>query len=392
MRSPFGALLLALMVAGPVAAQDAPRPDTAFERRAAAIVQPPGEPGAAADSAGSAVRPGTAGPAVQEAAQEFTRREPWFRIPDAPATAGARTVAAGQRIAGDVAARGDLEIFGTVDGTAVAYGGDVVVHPGGRVGGDAVAVLGRVRLEGGSVDGEMRAVRGSLDPVPAAAARAPLSMHERVGLVVGWFAVLALMGVGVLVFASGPLDAVVERLELGFGRAFLAGLAGQAALVPVLLLLVIALAITILGALLIPFAVVGYVIAAAGLMTLGFLGVARVIGGALTGRSRALRLTERGAALRGLVLGIGAFIVVWLAAALLAPFPLAATVVRGLAFALSWVAVTAGFGAAILSRAGTRRAVGPVEPEPEPEEEISWQTPTPIGGVVAARRPTSASR
>jgi hypothetical protein len=70
--------------------------------------------------------------------------------------------------------------------------------------------------------------------------------------------------------------------------------------------------------------------------------------------------------------------------------------VRVAALGLTWVAATAGFGSALLSRAGTRtgrapkpdaglRATGtvPVDRGGVPV----WQTPTPIGGIVAARRP-----
>ena len=361
----------------------------------------------AADSTAAAAAPAVAAaPArtaepvdedIVEQAREFAKSASWFALPgpDDGMARGPRTIAAGERVAGDVAVLGGpLDVHGTIDGSAVVYGGDVVVYPGGSVGGDAVAVLGRVRLAGGAVGGEIRSVRGSLEPAAAAARPSALAtVRGQLGLVAGWFAVLALMGVGVLVFAGGPLEGVVERLERGFGAALLAGIVGQVALAPALLLLVVALAITIIGALLVPFAVVGYVIAAAGLMTLGFLAVARVIGGAIGFGRRASQLTERGAALRGLVLGIAALIAVWLVAALLAPLPTAAVISRGIAFAVTWVAVTAGFGAALLSRAGTRRAPGPSTREPLPvEEELSWQTPTPISGVVAARRPTSATR
>jgi hypothetical protein len=358
---------------------------------------PPAAPAAAVETAG--VRPAQAAPldaTIVERAERFERTASWFPLPATPGEGdrGPRTVAAGERVAGDVAVLGGpLDVHGTVTGSAVVYGGDLVVHPGGSIAGDAVAVLGRVRLAGGTVGGEIRSVRGSLEPAPAAPApSAVATMSGQLGLVVGWFAVLALMGLGVLVFAGGPLEGVVERLERGFGASLAAGIVGQIALAPALLLLIVALAITIIGALLIPFAIVGYVIAAAGLMTLGFLAVARVIGGAISGRRGAGRLTERGAALRGLVLGVAALTAVWLLAALLATLPTAALVARGLAFAVTWAAVTAGFGAAILSRAGTRRGGGPAAPEPAPvEEEISWQTPTPIGGVVAARRPASGA-
>jgi hypothetical protein len=59
---------------------------------------------------------------------------------------------------------------------------------------------------------------------------------------------------------------------------------------------------------------------------------------------------------------------------------------RIVAVAITWVAASAGLGAALMARGGVRRVhvhVGraPVSPE-------GWQTPTPIGGIVAARRPT----
>ena len=379
------------------AAQPAPQP-AGRPANDAGRATPAAAAATAADSmpAAAPARPVPVDGAVVEQAERFARSAPWFGLPATPGAAdrGPLAIPAGDSVAGDVARLGGpLDVHGTIAGSAVVYGGDIVVHPGGSIGGDAVAVLGRVRLAGGTVGGEMRSVRGSLEPAaPAAAPSAVATMGGQLGLVTGWFAVLAIMGVGVLVFAGGPLDGVVERLERGFGASLLAGIIGQVALVPALLLLIVALAITILGALLIPFAIVGYVIAAAGLMTLGFLAVARVIGGAMGGARRAGRLTERGAALRGLVLGIAVLVAAWLLAALLAPLPTAALVARGLAFAVTWAAVTAGFGAALLSRAGTRRTGGPTSPEPAPvEEELSWQTPTPIGGVVAARRPTSAA-
>jgi hypothetical protein len=44
--------------------------------------------------------------------------------------------------------------------------------------------------------------------------------------------------------------------------------------------------------------------------------------------------------------------------------------------------VSAGFGAALVSRSGPRVAAGLVE-----QPDISWQTPTPVTGVAAAKRP-----
>ena len=78
---------------------------------------------------------------------------------------------------------------------------------------------------------------------------------------------------------------------------------GRSRCSPALLVLVVGLAITVLGVLLIPFAIVAYVIAAAGLVTLGFLAVARLTGGALA--SDRGTTSPRGVHLRALVIGLG---------------------------------------------------------------------------------------
>ena len=63
---------------------------------------------------------------------------------------------------------------------------------------------------------------------------------------------------------------------------------------------------------------------------------------------------------------------------------------KTLRYVLLAVAVTLGLGATILSRAGTRREAR--ADRPKTPADLSWQTPTPVTGVVAARRPVAASR
>ena len=308
-------------------------------------------------------------------------------------TVGPRTVPAGSRVEGDVAtAKGRLDVYGNVTGDAIAIDGDVVVHPGGIVGGNAFSVGGHVLGEG-VVRGELRAIQGEVGALPAEGARTPASDTGRaLKLAFGWLAVLIVVGLGVLVAANEYLDGVVDALEEGFSRALLAGLAGQLALLPVLVLAVVGLAITVLGILLIPFAVVAYALAVAGLVTLGFLAVAQVTGRALRPVPRGAIISARGAALRALVIGVTAYLLLWIAAAAFAWSPLVGGILRAVAFAVTWVAVTAGLGAALLSRAGTRRVVAPVRQVPPAEpEDLSWMTPTPVTGVVAARRPTPAA-
>lgn len=297
---------------------------------------------------------------------------------------GSRAIAAGTTVAGPIGiAEGDLDVFGHVNGDVVVLGGDVVVHPGGEITGDAMAVDGHVRVVGGRVTGDTRSMNGFAAHMGASAATPPMTTVDAVKLVIGWFAVLFIIGVGVMVFAETNLDGVVVALERGFGRAFWLGLLGQVALLPVLLLLCVGLTLTIIGVLLIPFAIVAYVIAVIGGVTLGFLAVARLTGGAIV-RSRAA--TPRALTLGALFAGLLIYLALWMVAALFTWNPLAGSVLRGVAIAVSWVAATLGFGAAIASRAGTQRP-GAARPAPRPADDLAWMTPTPVTGVAAARRP-----
>ena len=185
-----------------------------------------------------------------------------------------------------------------------------------------------------------------------------------------------------MIFAESNLDGVVTALERGFARSFWLGLAGQVASLPALLVLVVGLAITVLGVLLIPFAIVAYVIAAAGLVTLGFLAVARLTGGALA--SDRGTTSPRGVHLRALVIGLVTYLGIWMIAALFAWNPVIGAVCRAIAIAITWVAATLGLGAALASRAGTQRAV--LSSKQSAADEYAWQTPTPVTGVAAATR------
>ncbi len=304
-------------------------------------------------------------------------------------TEGNRVIPAGTTETGTVAIRkGDLEVRGTVTGDAIAVDGNVIIHQGGLVRGDAIAVRGNVRLEGGSVLGEILTTTNETGgAAPAAPRRSPAAAtRHALALAFGWLAVIAVIGIGVLIFGSEYLEGTSTALERRFARSFWMGVAGQLALLPLLLVLIIGLAITVLGILLIPFAIVAYMLAVAGVLTLGFLAVARVTGSVLT-KPPASSGTARAVLLRSLAIGIIVYLGFWVAAAAFAWNSVIYMVLSGIAFVITWVAVTAGLGAAIISRAGTRPVVATDTPA-APVEELAWQTPTPIGGVVAARRPT----
>jgi hypothetical protein len=296
---------------------------------------------------------------------------------------GGRTIEAADTVNGPVlAAAGDLRVRGVIRGTAVVIAGDIIVEDGGSITGDAIAILGTVMTGPGAISGSARTFSRSfswLDEVE----RAPAPRRgtaDAMSLSIGWLVVMLLIGIGVLVFAGAYLDGVTDVLEQNFGRSFLVGIAGELGVIPLLLLVCAALAVTVVGILLIPFAIVAYILAVMGFLTLGFLAVARLAGGGIG----ADRGEARGKALRGLVFGLAVFMGVWVLAAAFQWSPAISGVLRVIALAVTWVAATAGFGAAILSRAGTHRDAAKKAPV---DESAAWQTPTPITGVAAARKP-----
>lgn len=306
---------------------------------------------------------------------------------------GPRLVPGGSIVHGSIGVRdGELDVAGRVEGDAVALRGDVVVHRGGVVTGDALAADGRVILDGGRVDGKVK----SLAELPrytarTSIARPPLTTWQSVKLVLGWFAILLIIGIGVMIFAEPNLDGVVSMIELGSGRAFWFGVLAEIVALPVLLLLTIGLTITIIGVLLVPFALVVYPIAVMGLLTLGFLAVARLTGGVLVRPrdGRPARAQHLGALFAGLVVYLG----LWLLAAAFTWQPVAGALLRGIALGVTWVAATVGLGAALVSRGGTQS--GTAHPAKTSRaavaDELAWQTPTPVTGVAAARRKPAVS-
>ena len=295
---------------------------------------------------------------------------------------GGRTIQAGDTVNGPVlAAAGDLRVKGVIRGTAVAVAGDIIIEDGGSITGDAIAILGNVITVRGTVGGAARNFSRSfswLEEVDQPVTRR--ATGDAMYLSLGWLVVMLLVGIGVLTFASAYLDGVTDVLEQNFSKSLLVGIAGELGLIPVLILVCAALAVTVVGILLIPFAIVAYVLAVMGFLTLGFLSVSRLAGGSIGGN----RGEERGKALRGLVFGIAIFMGLWVLAALFQWSPAISGILRMVAMAVTWVAATAGFGAAILSRGGTHRDAAKKAPV---DESASWQTPTPITGVAAARKP-----
>ena len=304
-------------------------------------------------------------------------------------TQGGFTVAPGA-VTGRVASLGELNVSGTVNGDAVALNGDVIVHQGGHITGDALAIGGTVRLDGGTVDGELRSLdRAVTAAAPAAASTSRLlSILAELQMAMGWLVVMVLLGFGAMVFAEDRLRTVAATIESRFGRSLFAGILAEVSFVPVLVLAVILLVVTLIGIVLLPVAIPGLIVVTALLAALGFLAVSRVAGQALT--RRAATVSVRGAELRSMLAGLFFFFGLWLVAAILSWVPVLGSLLHALAFVVTWAAATVGLGAAVITRGGGRPTSVPLAVA-SGGGELGWQTPTPISGIAAARRQATST-
>jgi len=317
---------------------------------------------------------------------------------DALHKSGDFTIAARDTVRGNIVVLdGTLRVAGTVTGSAVAINGAVIVDSSGHVLGDVIAAEhGATIAAAGRIDGELRTLDAIeplvTTPVTGGVANTLTSLKHTAA----WFGIAILLGIGVLINAGDAMQRVNSALKSGFGRNVRIGIAAQLALFPVLVLLCVLLGLTLVGILLIPFAIVAYVIAVLGLLVLGGLGAVQMVGSGLGARRPGV--SERGARLQALVVGMLLLSVPWLIAAAFASQPMVAAAVGTLALGITWIAVTAGLGAALLTRGGTRShdepwgiwrpaPSGAAMPVPQPQPE--WLTPTPLTGVIAVKRKTT---
>lgn len=210
-------------------------------------------------------------------------------------------------------------------------------------------------------------------------------------------ALVVVLALAVLIKAGPQLRTVRGALAGNVSRALAIGVAVQLAWLPALVLVCVLCALTVLGIVLVPFVALAWIALTIGLAILGLTAVAELLGAAL-GRGGRGGLSERGARLQALVTGLLVLAAPALASSVLRGVPLVAGILQALAVGLAWVAVTAGLGAVAMTRAGTvqpgepwgfkRRAPGGEAYVPAGPSE--WVTPTPITGVVAARRPVAS--
>jgi hypothetical protein len=254
-----------------------------------------------------------------------------------------------------------------------------------------LAVGGQVREAGGQIQGDIVSLNEAF-PAPRTEAPAVLRPWERIltggAGVLGLFVTLAIIGFGLVAFARPQLEVVGDTVAHSFGRAFLVGLLGQVLLVPTFGMLVVGLALTVVGIVLVPFAVAVYLLLAVAAILGGTLAVTHAMGETWTRRRLALGGSAFGMnSYSYLLLGLGFLLALWVTCVLFGWVPVAGGLIKGAATLATWVLATAGFGAALLSRAGLRDAfAGRLIPPEALTDEYLWATPQ--FGVPAIQRPT----
>jgi hypothetical protein len=270
----------------------------------------------------------------------------------------------GQVIEGDaVAIMGDVRVDGYVEGDAVAVGGSLIVGPKGRVDGDGVSVGGSVEKESGGV------VRGETVSIgfgsgwckgPGFFMGSFFSSAKRFVLLILWLAILIVLGALLIAVVRRPVDIVSDRVRKEAFFNGLIGLLAWALVIPMIVLLVI----TIVG---IPIAVLVPFIFAI-MMLLGFVGVSVATG------QKFVAGTD-GSAYKGMALGVILLYGLVIIGSLLrlgpGPMHFAGSIIGFIGWAIVFVAVTVGLGAVITSRFGTREKT----PKAAPAAKASLGTP-----------------
>jgi len=177
------------------------------------------------------------------------------------------TVREGQEVTGDlVVFGGNAKVYGHVDGDAAVMGGDLYIAPSGEVDGSTVAFGGSVDNESSSANNGGGRHRIHVNPVPAVPIPPVAPVPDNAyndndnGPPTAWYTLLAILGIlSLLAFAIAPGTVRMLRDEL-VRRPILGTVVGFSW--PFILVVVmIALAITVIGIVLMPAVVVAVVVA-----------------------------------------------------------------------------------------------------------------------------------
>lgn len=182
-----------------------------------------------------------------------------------------------------------------------------------------------------------------------------------------WHGILGLLGVvmalsgiafGISFFAERQLDIVADTVAASFARSFFVGLFAQPLLIPALGAMIAGLALTVVGIIAIPFAIVAFVATVTAGAIGGYLAVARVAGLRFMRKRAAVPEAGGYGTLRSLAYGSAVLLTIWLPAVFFGWAPVAGAILQWAAIVLTWMFVTTGFGAMILTRGGLRGTFG----------------------------------
>ncbi len=271
------------------------------------------------------------------------------------------TVASDEVVAGDIAViGGSADIDGEVTGDVAVVGGSLTLGPHATVQGDVAVVGGRfTRDPGATIGGDVSdvgigdAFRGMRDDFrPRFSWWRGYSLGPFVGFA-GTFirvALIMLLAGIVLLVARAPVEQIADRAAAEPLKSWAVGVLAELLFTPVLVLIVVVLAVSIIGIpllLLVPVAIVAFVL----VCLVGFTGVAYHVGRLIKGRFEQIQNRPYLSTIAGIVVIVSPLLVarvIGLMGGL--GFVAAIFVVAG--FMLEYVAWTTGLGAAALVRFG----------------------------------------
>jgi hypothetical protein len=219
-------------------------------------------------------------------------------------------------------------------------------------------------------------------PVEFLAAPAPLglgslSLLDRTFTVLAAWAALLVLGFGAVTFARPALETISDTVTYSFSRSFLVGLLVQVLALPTAALVTLGLALTAVGIVVIPFVLAVSALTLLAVMVLGTLAAAHAMGETWTRRRMALGVVVSPNSYRYLHTGLLAVTALWWLWALFGGLPVAGLVLFAAAVLATWVVLTAGAGATVLSRVGMRQEFARrlLPAEALTDEHWVWATP-----------------
>lgn len=331
--------------------------------------QPPALPGIAPGQPPSL--PGDAASSVDQTEPDSRSR----RRGDVVRIGGNVSIAADETVAGDVVVVGGrANVDGEVTGEVVVVAGSAMLGPRAVVRGDVTVVGGSLNRDPQSViRGEVNEV--GMGEVPWADGWTPRRSWNwdptgrlyPVARLIGTLARVALMMLLmalVLFVARTPVEQIADRAAAEPVKSWAVGFLAELLFVPVLVLTIVALAISIIGIpllLLVPVAIVAAIIA----MLVGFTGVAYHIGRVLQQRVDVLRMRPYAAMCAALGLILAPLLLARLFGLVVDLGPLMWPLVA-IGFVLEYIAWTVGLGAAALARFGGQRQPSVATPPTSP--------------------------